>query len=71
VGLERGPVSLVSTIEDPLGRKSSGYGLEMREYNHRDPSCWSRDTFYPQQLALTSPTSGGHSVGIITYIMFL
>jgi hypothetical protein len=30
VGLERGPLSLVSTIEELLGRKSSGSGLETR-----------------------------------------
>jgi hypothetical protein len=36
--LERGPLSLVSTIEEPLGRKRSGSGLEMREYGLRDPS---------------------------------
>jgi hypothetical protein len=30
VGLEWGPLSLVSTIEELLGRKSSGYGLECR-----------------------------------------
>jgi hypothetical protein len=28
-------------------------------------SCWPRDTFYQQKLALTSPTSGGRSVGIV------
>jgi hypothetical protein len=28
VGLERGPLSLVSAIEELLGRKSSGSGLE-------------------------------------------
>jgi hypothetical protein len=26
---------------------------------------WSRNTLYPQRLALTSPTSGGRSVGIV------
>jgi hypothetical protein len=26
---------------------------------------WPRDTLYPQKLALTSPTSGGRSVGIV------
>jgi hypothetical protein len=26
---------------------------------------WPRDILYPQKLALTSPTSGGLSVGII------
>jgi hypothetical protein len=38
VGLERGPLSLVSTIVELLGRKSSGCGLESREYGRRDPS---------------------------------
>jgi hypothetical protein len=38
VGLERGPLSLVSTIEELLGRKISGSGLEIREYGRRDPS---------------------------------
>jgi hypothetical protein len=38
VGLERGPLSLVSTIEEVLERKSSGSGLENREYGLRDPS---------------------------------
>jgi hypothetical protein len=37
VGLERGPLSLVSTIEELLGRKSSGSGLESLEYGRRDP----------------------------------
>jgi hypothetical protein len=36
VGLERGPLSLVSTIEG-LERKISGSGLEIREYDRRDP----------------------------------
>jgi hypothetical protein len=35
VGLERGPLSLMSTIEELLERKSSGSGLEIREYGHR------------------------------------
>jgi hypothetical protein len=38
VGLERGPLSLVSTFEELLGRKSSGSGLENREYVRRYPS---------------------------------
>jgi hypothetical protein len=45
----------VSTIEELLERKSSGSGLESREYG----------TIYPQKLALTSLTSGGRSVGLI------
>jgi hypothetical protein len=62
VGLERGPLSLVSTIEELLGRKSSGSGIEIREYGNRDPSRWPR---YPQKLVFTSPTSGDRSVGIV------
>jgi hypothetical protein len=31
----------------------------------RDPSRWPRGTLYPQKLAITSPTSGGRSVGIV------
>jgi hypothetical protein len=65
VGLERGPLSVVSTIEELLGRKSSGSGLEIREYDRRDPSRWPRGTLYQPKLALTSPTSGGRSVGIV------
>jgi hypothetical protein len=38
VGLERSPLSLVSTLEEVLGRKSSGSGLESREDGRRDPS---------------------------------
>jgi hypothetical protein len=37
VALEQGPLSLVSTTEELLGRKSSGSGLGNREYGHRDP----------------------------------
>jgi hypothetical protein len=65
VGLERGPLSLASTIEELLGRNSSGSGLENREYDCGDPLRWPRDTLYPQKLALTSPTSGSRSVGIV------
>jgi hypothetical protein len=65
VGLERGPLSLVSTTEELLGRNNSGSGLENREYCRGDPLRWPRDTLYPQKLTLTSPTSGGHSVRIV------
>jgi hypothetical protein len=58
VGLERGPLSLVSTNK-LLERKSSGSGLEIREYGRWDPSR------YPQKLALTSLISRGLSVGIV------
>jgi hypothetical protein len=65
VGLERSPLSLVSTIEELLERKSSGSGPESREYGRRDPSRWPSGILYPQKLALTSPTSGGRSAGIV------
>jgi hypothetical protein len=65
VGLERGPLSLVSTTEELLGRNSSCSGLESRVYCRRDPSRWPRGTLYPHKLAIISPTSGGRSVGIV------
>jgi hypothetical protein len=65
VGLERGSLSLVSITEELLDRESSGFGLENREYGSRDPSRWLRGTLYPQKWALTSPTSGCRSVGIL------
>jgi hypothetical protein len=37
VGLELGPLILVSTIEELPGRKSIGSGLVSREYGRRDP----------------------------------
>jgi hypothetical protein len=47
VGLERGPLSLMSTTEELLGRNSSGSGLESREYGHRDSSS---GTLYPKKV---------------------
>jgi hypothetical protein len=55
MGLERGPLSLGNTIEELPGRKSSGYGLENREYGRRDQPRSLRDTHYPQKLSLTLP----------------
>jgi hypothetical protein len=64
VDLYRGPLSLVSTTEELLGRKSSGSGLDIeimavgiRHDNHA--------AHYPQTFALTSPTGRGRSVGIV------
>jgi hypothetical protein len=37
VCLERGPLSLLSTSEELLGRKNGGFGIEDREYGRRDP----------------------------------
>jgi hypothetical protein len=47
VGLERSPLSLVSTIKKLAERKSSGPGLESREYGRGDLLCWPRGTVYP------------------------
>jgi hypothetical protein len=63
--LERRPLSLVSIIEELLGRNSSGFGLESWEYGRGNQLRWPRDTIYQQKRALTSPTSGGRSVGIV------
>jgi hypothetical protein len=38
VGLDRGPLSLMSTTEELLGRNSSCSGLESQEYGYRDSS---------------------------------
>jgi hypothetical protein len=67
VGLERGPLSLVNTTEELLGRKISGSGLANREYGRSDQLRWPRGSLYAQKLALTSLTSGGHSVGIVRW----
>jgi hypothetical protein len=62
VGLERGRLNLMSIIEELFERKSSRSGLENREYGRRDDA----DHVTPsQKLVLTSPTSGGRSVGIL------
>jgi hypothetical protein len=51
VGLERGPLSLVSTTEELLGRKSSGSCLENRDYGHGDPLHWPRNALCLQNVA--------------------
>jgi hypothetical protein len=65
VGLERGSLSLVSTTEELLGGKSSGSGLENRDYGVGIRSADYATPLYAQKLALPSPTSGGRSVGIV------
>jgi hypothetical protein len=65
VGLERGPLNLVSTTEELLERKVSGSGLENREYDlgirHADHAAPS----IRERFALTSLTSDGRSVGLV------
>jgi hypothetical protein len=64
VGLER--IHLASSVQLRSNlKKSSGSGLESREYGRRDSSRWPRCTFSLQKLAVTSSTSGGRSVGIV------
>jgi hypothetical protein len=50
VDQERGPLSLVSAIEGLIERKSSGSGLENREYGRRDPPRRLRDTPLPAKV---------------------
>jgi hypothetical protein len=64
VGLER-PLSLVSTIKELLGRRISSSDLENRDYGLRIRHSDYATPLYLQKLALTSPTSGGRSVGIV------
>jgi hypothetical protein len=63
---ERGRLSLVSTTEELLGRKSSSSGLEDRDHGRK---VYCRADYvtplYPQKSGLTSSTSGGRSVGIV------
>jgi hypothetical protein len=48
-----------------MNGKLAAPGIENQDYGHGDPLHWPHDTLYPQKLALTSPTSGGSSVGIV------
>jgi hypothetical protein len=50
VGLQRGPLSLVSTNEELLERKSSGSCLENREYGRWDPSRLPRGNLDPAKV---------------------
>jgi hypothetical protein len=66
VGLERGPLSLVSTIEELLERKNIGSGLEDRDYGRRGSAALTtRHPSIRKKLAITSQTSGGRPVGIV------
>jgi hypothetical protein len=38
VGMQWGSLSVASAVKELLGRRSSGPGLEDREYDHGDPS---------------------------------
>jgi hypothetical protein len=65
VGLERGPLSLVSKTEELLDgkvaapvSKTENTAVGIRHTDHVAPSIRNK-------LAITSPTSGGRSVGIV------
>jgi hypothetical protein len=60
VGLERGPLSLASTIEELLERKSSGSGLQNRDYGRRESAALA--TRYPSIRKSWQATSGSRSV---------
>jgi hypothetical protein len=66
VGLERGPLSLVRSIEELLEQKSSGSSSRKQRLMAVGTRCADHMTpLYQQKLALTSPTGGGRSVGIV------
>jgi hypothetical protein len=65
LGLVRGPLSLVSTTEELLGRKvaapvqkTENTAVGIRHPDHMAPSIGKK-------LVITSPTSGDRSVGIV------
>jgi hypothetical protein len=65
VGLERGSLSLVSATEELLDRKvaapvykTENAAVEIRHADHVAPSI-------RKKLTITSPTSGGRSVGVV------
>jgi hypothetical protein len=65
VGLERGPLSLVSTTEELLDRKVAApdYKTENTAVGIRHADHVT--SYIRKKLAITSPTSGGRSVGIV------
>jgi hypothetical protein len=65
VGLERSPLSLVSTIEELLERKRSGSGLENRDTAAGIRRARYATPLHPQKLTLTSRTISGRSVDIV------
>jgi hypothetical protein len=66
MGLERGPLSLMSTTKEIFERESSGFCLENRNYGHRGYAALTvQHPAIHKKLSLSSPTSGGRLVGIV------
>jgi hypothetical protein len=65
VGLERGPLTLVSTVEELLERKRSGPGLDNQDYGRRNLRALTTRHPLSAEVFLTSQTSGIRSVGIV------
>jgi hypothetical protein len=65
--LERGPLSLVRITEELLERAVAAPVYKTEINGRGDLLRWPRDTLYPLKLALTSPTIGGRSVGIVCW----
>jgi hypothetical protein len=63
VGLERGPLSLVSTVEELVERKSIGSGLENQDYGRRGSATLT--TRHPSIHRSWHQVCGGRSVGIV------
>jgi hypothetical protein len=64
VGMERGPLNLVSTY---LKEKVAALSGKIQITAVGNPPLWLRDTLYPQNLVVISPISGGSSVGIFSW----
>jgi hypothetical protein len=65
VGLERGPLSLVSTTEELLGRNCSGSSLENQDYCRWDPPRWPHDTPLSAKVGTNFSYNSCRSVGIV------
>jgi hypothetical protein len=63
-GLQRGPFSLVSTIEELLGGKITGSGLESREYDRKGSTTLTTWHFITAKVG-TNSADGSRSPGIV------